>query len=54
MTSPPSTLDIYIYIYIHTCDLSSVGDNHGAGCMVMTYWPVDGLTPQSTPERSSV
>jgi hypothetical protein len=32
----------YIYIYIHSCDLSSVGDGRGGGCMVMTYRPVDG------------
>jgi hypothetical protein len=29
-------------IYIHKCDLSSVGDDRGGGCLVMTYWPVDG------------
>src|SRR4051812_44211677 len=40
MASPPSTLDRYIYI--HSCDLSSVGDDRGGGCMVMTYRPVDG------------
>src|SRR3954466_9407129 len=46
---------IDIYIYIHSCDLSSVGDDRGGGCMVMTYWPVDGWGhPRSTPERSSV
>src|SRR3954451_17247783 len=53
MASPPSTLDRYIYI--HSCDLSSVGDDRGGGCRVMTYWPVDGWGhPRSTPERSSV
>ena len=47
MTSPPSTLDIYIYIYIyiythiHMINQSSVGEDRGVGCMVMTYWPVD-------------
>lgn len=39
-----STLDIYIYIYLHPhtyINQSSVGDDRGVGCMVMTYWPVD-------------
>ena len=32
---------IYIFLHTHTCDLSSVGEDRGVGCMVMTYWPVD-------------
>ena len=36
-------------IYIHKCDFSSVGDDRGGGCMVITYWPVDGCPPPGAP-----
>ena len=39
MTSPPLTLEIYTSIH----EISPPwGTTAGGGCVVMTYWPVDG------------